>query len=110
MRSQWSLAPRPSGSTSMSATFWASRTSSGPSRISRRGLKPSGAPVLAGGIESEAYAPERLLTPSRGEGPVLTLDVVDEDATRPGEERRSTQPTPLPEREGAKPSTCWGPS
>ena len=45
-----------------------------------------------------------------GQRPVLALDVVHDRRTRPCQQRGTTRPTPLPDRVGAKHSTCSGPS
>ena len=88
----------------MSAMFWTSRISLGPVPDLEERVVAGGGSVAAGGIELQAEAPELALPPARGERPVLALDVVHEDASR-GHVRSvgSTQPTPLPERDGREP-------
>ena len=48
-------------------------------------------------------------TPARRQLPVLTLDVVDDGRTRPGQKRRDDQSDALSRRVGAKQRTCSGP-
>ncbi len=60
-----------------------------------------------GGIEQQ-HATEAC-TPSRGQLPVLTLDVMDDATARQVNSVGTTRPTPLPLRVGAKQSTCSRP-
>ena len=71
----------------------------------QQGIVGSGGPI--GRIQQKHPAVPG--TKPCGQRPVLALDVVDNSRTWPGEERGHS-PTPLPERVGAKHSTCSGPS
>ena len=71
----------------MSATFWVSRTSERPLRISSSGLKRTESVAVG----SNRHVAAELPSPSGRQRPVLLLDVVDEHRVRPGEERRDDE-------------------
>ena len=64
--------------------------------------------VGIGRVEQQAVREAR--TPTSGDLPVLTLDVLDDDRRGPRQQRRHHQAHALTGAGGAKVKTCFGPS